>query len=499
MSLLARRTQRCRPAARANGRGRRAGWSRRGKPRLRGAARRPRPRRRRSRAASPRRPAARAKPVLAGARPRSAALVGPRLSRRRRISPTRISPSVLAPAVRGGDASCCSPCLPATRASSSACWSASRTNAASSCAAWSMPGLPPLDRCTCAAHAASRPAAAPGDAPRCSRRRAPTARCAATRYELLPGAGLLAFRQAMAATIATAFVRETRFDPLHQAATEQTPARPVAGLVAGACRRRRDGSRDRVRRDHVPHPALARAARRRRRDAHDEILRLVQSARPPGAALHLCFSPRIAAIPGLVARLASLRDCVMVEFAPGAAATGRAAVPRPPSCGRPTRSRWCTACRCRRRGSLTTRRLQSAAVPAEAVPTHVLFSGRAWPITAKPLTLGWSVGAGAARVDIAGGDRRRLALALHARTPRWPGPSSPTTAPTARSSMTSASAATSRCKVGDVLRLGAPGVVARTDPRAAGPWRVVEKSSTSSACPSWTRSAARSARSCCCT
>jgi hypothetical protein len=36
---------------------------------------------------------------------------------------------------------------------------------------------------------------------------------------------------------------------------------------------------------------------------------------------------------------------------------------------------------------------QAVALPAEAIPTHVLFGGRAWPISAVPLTLGWSVGA----------------------------------------------------------------------------------------------------------
>ena len=68
--------------------------------------------------------------------------------------------------------------------------------------------------------------------------------------------------------------------------------------------------------------SLARSSSRQSIPLASEVLRLVQLARPAGALLHLCFTPRIAAIPGLVARLSGLRDCVMVELAHGAAATG---------------------------------------------------------------------------------------------------------------------------------------------------------------------------------
>ena len=64
-----------------------------------------------------------------------------------------------------------------------------------------------------------------------------------------------------------------------------------------------------------------------------DIMRLVQSARPPGTPLHLCFTPRVAEVPGLVARLGALRDCLPVELPEGAAALGAvrsaAAIVRP--------------------------------------------------------------------------------------------------------------------------------------------------------------------------
>ena len=214
-----------------------------------------------------------------------------------------------------------------------------------------------------------------------------------TRYELLPGVGQLAFRQAIASTIATIFVRETRFDPLHQAATEQrlhdslpawlqalaTADETTAELEFGAT----------VYRIRLTRAQIVDAVE----VITNEILRLVQTARPPGALMHLCFTPRIAAIPELVARLSGLRDCVVVELAPGAAAVGAlmsaAAIIRPAD-----------AIALVHRLPLADATVpddESAApsmvVPADAVPTHVLFNGRAWPITAVPLTLGWSVGA----------------------------------------------------------------------------------------------------------
>jgi len=148
----------------------------------------------------------------------------------------------------------------------------------------------------------------------------------------------------------------------------------------------------------------------------DDILRLVQAARPPGAALHLCFSPRVASIPGLVGRLAALRDCVVVELAQGAPAIGAlrtaAAIVRPADAiALVHRLPLADA-----QDSTDTVEPASSAVPAAAVPTHVLFRGRAWPITAVPLSLGWSVGA-APRVltlpaGIAGVSRSHCTLEL---------------------------------------------------------------------------------------
>jgi hypothetical protein len=213
------------------------------------------------------------------------------------------------------------------------------------------------------------------------------------RYEVLPGAGELAFRQAIAQAVATAFVRETRFDPLHEAATEQRLHDRLPGWLDRL--ETEEEVEARIEFGGLTHGiVLQRAQLAAAVDSlAADVLRLVQSSRPAGLLLHVCITPRLTRVPGLVARLASLRDCVLVKLEPGAAAAGalqsaahvmRAAdaislVHRLPLQSSPE--------------VLAVTEPSTAAVAPGDVPTHVLFRGRAWPLTPVPLTIGWSVGA----------------------------------------------------------------------------------------------------------
>jgi len=278
-----------------------------------------------------------------------------------------------------------------------------------------------------------------------------------TRYELLAGAGQLAFRQALAAAVATTFVRETRFDPLHQAVTEQslhdllpTWMQALADTEDAAAEIEFGGRTHRI--------GLARAQVVEAVEALTaEVLRLVQQARPPGALVHLCFSPRIAAIPGLVARLSGLRDCVMVELAPGAAAIGTlqsaAAIVRPADA-------ITLVHRLPLAGTAVVDDPSVAAaahVPAESIPTHVLFNGRAWPISTTPLTLGWSVGAGARALPIPAGIAgvSRSHCTLECRDGQSVVSDHSTYGTFVNDERVGGRVV---LKVGDILRLGAPGV-----------------------------------------
>jgi hypothetical protein len=212
-----------------------------------------------------------------------------------------------------------------------------------------------------------------------------------SRYELLPGAGTLAFQQAIAAIIATTFVRETRFDPLHEASTEQRLYDRLPGWLDALTRA-----------DQVPveiefgtmsnRITLERAQVVQAVETlGGDVLRLVQAARPAGTPLRVCVSPRVAAVPGLVDRLKTLRDCTIVLLPTGAAALGAlqaaAHIVRPPEA-------IALVHRLPLSGAVETAPGATASldhVASDQVPTHVLFRGRAWPVTVVPLAIGWSV------------------------------------------------------------------------------------------------------------
>jgi hypothetical protein len=280
-----------------------------------------------------------------------------------------------------------------------------------------------------------------------------------TRYELLPGVGVVALHNALAARIAAEFVAATRFDPLHQAATEQR----LHGSLPDWLAQLHDAETVEVALGFGAATHTVVLQRGQLADAVaplvDELLRRLHAARPAGAALQLCIGPRVAAIPGLVARLGTLRDCVLVQLPAGAAALGAlrhaahivrpdesiALVHRLPLTTSPGAHDGVTAA-------------DDAAVPAEAVPTHVLFRGRAWPVTAQPLKLGWSVGEAARALTVPAGipGVSRSHCTLQVRNGQaWVTDHSTYGTYVNDDRVGSAVA----LRVGDALRLGTPGIV----------------------------------------
>lgn len=276
------------------------------------------------------------------------------------------------------------------------------------------------------------------------------------RSELLAGAGVVAFRQALAEAVAAEFVRTTRFDPLHEAATEQRLYdRLPAWLDALGADEETEAEIELAAMTHrvvLSRPLLHEAVAA----LTGEVLRLVQSIRPPGRPIRLAVTPRVAQVPGLVARLGALRDVTLHVLEEGAAALG--ALRQAPAIVRPPE-----AIALVHRLPLAAGPAAPAApgaeirMPAEDVPTHVLFRGRAWPLADAPLTLGWSPPAGARAVTlppgIAGVSRSHCTLRLrdgqalvedHSTYGTWLNDERV--------------GAASALRVGDVLRLGAPGV-----------------------------------------
>lgn len=277
-----------------------------------------------------------------------------------------------------------------------------------------------------------------------------------TRYEILPGSGSLAIQQALAAAVATLFVRKTRFDPLHEATTEQALFDALPGWLAQI-----ETNEDieiemtaggRSYGVTLTRPAVIEAIEPRLAD----LQRLVQASRPAGLAVELCVSAVAAAVPGLVGRLSGLRDCRVTLLAAGAAARGALA-------GSSAILRPADAVALVHRlpvGSAVTPAAAAAAtleaLPVEITPTHVLHAGCAHAIHGEPLVLGAAPGGERALLLPAGTpglSRRHCTLVARGGVVQVEDHSTygtfvndeRVTAPLA-------------LKVGDRLRLGAPGV-----------------------------------------
>jgi FHA domain len=202
--------------------------------------------------------------------------------------------------------------------------------------------------------------------------------------------GLLGLYQAWLDLINTAMVRQTRFDALHDAATEQQLfdglpelAREamaggvgVAALTAGGARIEVPLTRDQ----------LIQAAQPLWR----EIARLLHELRPAGSALTLLVPQAVIALPGFRELMRHFAGCELVGLPAGFAAAATSLLDLPPRAAtEPVR---------------LLRRLPQAVQPALAAlavrestgdervaappASHVLFDGRTFALGAEPLVVG---------------------------------------------------------------------------------------------------------------
>ncbi len=211
-----------------------------------------------------------------------------------------------------------------------------------------------------------------------------------SRYEIVLQHGLFAIQQTWMHFIAEHFVRKTRFDPLHEAASEQRLLDLLPGWLDSLSHEERIvlslsfGERAlEVELDRSQFIAAAEAH-------YADLQRLVQSARVAGMPIELRVSQRVAALPGLLDRLRSLRDCEVQVLERGAAALG--ALQNEAAIRRPVESLalvYHLPIAAAAHDASQVREIEST--PAPLRPTHVLFQGRAWRITDVPLVIGWSV------------------------------------------------------------------------------------------------------------
>jgi FHA domain len=133
---------------------------------------------------------------------------------------------------------------------------------------------------------------------------------------------------------------------------------------------------------------------------YTELLRLVQGARVAGLPIELRVSQHLAALPGLLDRLGSLRDCAIQVLPRGAAAFG--ALQYAEAIQRPAEALALVYQLPTPRADSTAQSANAVSTPAQLRPTHVLFNGRAWRLSDRPLVVGWSVDAGARALTLPG-------------------------------------------------------------------------------------------------
>ncbi|HEY6641579.1 FHA domain-containing protein [Povalibacter sp.] len=207
------------------------------------------------------------------------------------------------------------------------------------------------------------------------------------RYEIAPRHGLLALQQTWVQMIAEAFVINTRFDPLHDAASEQRLLNQLPQWLDQLVDNEtltlslQLGERPleiELTREHFVTAAQAHYA---------ELVKLVQDARVAGLPIELRVSQRVAAMPGLLQCFATLRDCTVRALPRGAAALGalthRTTIQRSPE----SLALVYQLPVARADGNAVT---EHESTPSHLRPTHVLFQGRAWRVSEAPLAIGWS-------------------------------------------------------------------------------------------------------------
>jgi hypothetical protein len=215
------------------------------------------------------------------------------------------------------------------------------------------------------------------------------------RVETATRAGLKPMLAAWAQVVAEALVRRTRFDPLHQAATEQQLYLRLPGWLAGLAGHdsvdaviETDGGSftAAVRREQFTLAAEAWYAQLA------ELVRALHRADEPAT---LALSARAAALPALAERLGSMPGLEVVVLQDVAAAAGAAL--HAGALGPADPPALVTALP-RAHPMAAGQRRRSVAVAA----THVILEGRAHAIGAEPIVVGAGEGAGR-RIAIAGG------------------------------------------------------------------------------------------------
>jgi hypothetical protein len=220
------------------------------------------------------------------------------------------------------------------------------------------------------------------------------------------GKGLIHLYGEWVDTIAQEFVRSTRFDPLHQAASEQELYDRLPGILS-----------------HLQHNSsmvfdMIEAATsysitikrelftRKAESIYGEVYRLIERIRnihgsgEPAVALQL--SHRLSRLPGCSEMLATIKDAQIIELDRGAGAKGVLRIWQQLSDQRNTEGISFFTSRPWQHSHRKHDVEPSAQKTADTLPTHLLYRSIAYPITEKPLTIGREIDSEKTRVQTHG-------------------------------------------------------------------------------------------------
>lgn len=193
-------------------------------------------------------------------------------------------------------------------------------------------------------------------------------------------------------SIAEEFVRSTRFDPLHQAATEQTLYDRLSDALEIFKRQRSFLFEISHGTDSYRITLLLDLLKQKSAAVYDDICHLILKMRDEhgknGFLTVLQLTHRIACLPGLKDKLSEIDHCEIIELEPGAGAQGVLRFWRQLADGHAGHG-----------ASFFTSRLWQTAEPktsptipnktfGQVQPTHLLYGDVAYPLSEKPLLLG---------------------------------------------------------------------------------------------------------------
>jgi hypothetical protein len=225
------------------------------------------------------------------------------------------------------------------------------------------------------------------------------------RVETAPHAGMAALHDAWMRLISRTFVRQTRFDPLHQAATEQELFDLLPQWLDQLVDSPAIDVQMRLGNEAFRVPVTREEAALEAERAYTEILLCVHRLRRSGVATTIALTNEAARLPGLRERLAEFSDCELVRCPRGAAALAALAHASLWNAAPDSATLLTAAGRLEMAAAAalvpTVLRPAVQAEPADA-PSHVLYRGQAVALDPTPLVVGLAPGGAARSLQVAG-------------------------------------------------------------------------------------------------